>query len=82
MIDALPLQPAPGHSAVVMGSYGRVVFTPPEAGHVEVNRPTGGAWRAEPLPRGGAVLRDAEGNSWGTFANAAVCAATAERLSR
>lgn len=74
---AFPLPPAPGF-ADVQGS--RVLFTPPSAA-VPILR-TDKQWHAEPIGRGCAILRDEHGNSWGTFADAAVCESTAERLSR
>jgi hypothetical protein len=67
---------------IEMGSYGRVIFTPPEAGAVEINRATGAQWTAEPIGQGRAILRDANGASWGMFANEQMCRETAERLSR
>ena len=86
MIDALPLRPAPGHAMLLPNADGgftpRVLFTPPEVVSAETLRPTGDAWRAEPLGDGRAILRDASGASWGVFASEAMCRQTAERLSR
>lgn len=82
-VDTLEtMPPAPGHSAIIMGSYGRVVFTPPEAIPFVANLAALGAFRAEPLGDGRAILRGPAGESWGVYANETMAASTAERLSR
>lgn len=68
----------PPGCATVLDS-GRVIFNAPA---MPVAVGLSGRFHAEPLGDGRAILRDERGQSWGIFANAAMCESTAERLSR